>query len=283
MTFGTNLLLFGDSVTPDILARFASLREMGFDGVEVPIFAPGSIDVDRIRAAAEACGLAITTSGALPPGARFYGDDADAIAAAEAYVRDTIRVAYQLGAAVLCGPLYKAVGDVDMSLPLEQQRRDTAAAMRPLAEEAGNNGVVLAFECLNRFETNFLNTAEQGIAFCETVDHPAAGLLLDTFHMHIEEKDSAAALRAARAAGRLAHVHAAENDRGTAGSGQVHWPAVGGVLKDPPYDGWVVLESFNQSNEAIKTAVSCWRPFYASEEAFLRDGLRFVQNLVGAE
>ena len=274
---GVNLLLFGDAPTPAVCRRFGGIRRTGFDGAEVPVFVPEAIDAARARAAAAGAGLALTASGALPPGARFYGRDAKARRAAERYLEGSIRTVAALGATVFCGPLYKAVGDVDASLPLARQRAETARALRPLAALARELGVTLAFEPLNRFETNFLNTAEQGIAFCEAVGSPAAGLLLDTFHMHIEEKDSAAAIRAAARAGRLAHVHAAESDRGVAGSAQVHWPEVFEALRGVRYGGWVVLESFNQRNQAIKTAVSCWRPFFESEEAFLNGGLAFVR------
>ena len=281
MKFGANLLLFADSVTPAVRRRFARIREMGFDGVEVPVFQPAAVEVDAIRRAADRAGLALTVSGALPPGTRFYGRAAGPRRAAERYVRDTVRVAAALGAPVLCGPLYKAVGDVDLSMPLDRQRRETARALAPLAAEAAALGVALAFEPLNRFETNFLNTAEQGVAFCRAVGGRAAGLLLDTFHMHIEEKDTAAAVAAAARAGRLAHVHAAENDRGIAGTGQVRWREWAAALRAARYDGWVVLESFNQANQAIRTAVSCWRPFYPSEDEFLRRGLRFVRGRLG--
>jgi D-psicose/D-tagatose/L-ribulose 3-epimerase len=281
MKLGINLLLFGDAPTPAVLQRFKLLREMGFDGVEVPIFQPDKLDTDRVRRAAERAGLALSTSGALPPGTRFYGPDRAARAAAAAYLKSTIRAAAALGSDVLCGPLYKAVGDTDQSLPLEKQRRETAQALRdsvlPLAEELG---VTLAFEPLNRFETNLMNTVEQGIAFCSATKSPRAGLLLDTFHMHIEEKDSAIAIRAAAKAGVLSHFHAAENDRGIAGSGQVHWEAAFRALRAAKYDGWVLLESFNQQNQAIKTAVSCWRPFFPSEREFLKQGLAFVKRML---
>ncbi|MFW6286467.1 MAG: sugar phosphate isomerase/epimerase family protein [Candidatus Sumerlaeota bacterium] len=281
MRFGVNLLLFSDQVTDEVKARFGRVAEMGFDGVEIPIFEPGKIDVDGIRSAAEDAGLALTASGALPPNTRFYGEDAEARKAAEGYVRASVRVAAELGAPLICGPLYKAVGDCEMDTPLETQRAETAEAMRPLAGEAAEAGVTLALEPLNRFETNFMNTVEQGLDFCEKAGGNGIGLLLDTFHMHIEEKDSAAAIRAASEKNGIAHFHASENDRGIAGSGQVHWDAVADAVKEADYDGWVVLESFNQSNQAIKTAVSCWRPFYPSEEAFLQEGLAFVKKQFG--
>ncbi|NLF40592.1 sugar phosphate isomerase/epimerase [bacterium] len=280
MLFGVNLLLLGDSVDRRVMRWFPRLKEMGFDGVEVPVFNPDAVPADEIRAQAAKAGLLLTASGALPPGTRFYGKAAAPRRAAEKYIRGCIKAVAALGAPVVCGPLYKAVGDVDQSLPLEQQRRETAKALKqlmPLAEEAD---VTLAFEPLNRFETNFMNTVAQGIAFCRATGSRKAGLLLDTFHMHIEEKDSAAAFRAAAAAGVLAHVHLSENDRGIAGTGQVHWREVGAAIKASRYSRWCVLESFNQENQAIKTAVSCWRPFFPSEKRFAAEGLAFVRKLL---
>ena len=278
MTFGVNLLLFSGTVDGEVLDRFGLIKEIGFDGVEIPIFEPGSMEVDAIRRRAEENDLALTACGALPQATRFYGEDPAPREAAASYLKDTVRVVAELGAEIICGPLYKPVGDTDESLPLSRQREETAKRMAPLAAEAEEKGVVLAFEPLNRFETNLVNTAEQGVEFCERVGTGAAKLLLDTFHMHIEEKDSAEALRRAGSAGLLAHFHASENDRGVAGSGQVRWGEVARALAGASYDGWVVLESFSQSNEAIRTAVSCWRPFYPSPEEFMREGLAFVQS-----
>ncbi len=280
MRFGVNLLLYSDTVDASVRGRFEALRAMGFDGVEVPIFEPGRVEVDEIRQAAERAGLALTASGALPPGTNFY-TTAGAARGAEAYLRDSVRAAAELGAPVICGPLFKAVGDFDDSVDLPEQRARTARAAGPLADAAAEAGVTLALEPLNRFETNLFNTVADSVAFCGAVGSSGLGLLLDTFHMHIEEKDSAAAIAAAGTAGVLSHFHASENDRGTAGSGQVHWDAVAPALAASGYDGWVVLESFSQSNQAIRKAVSCWRPFYESPEAFAAQGLAFVRSTFG--
>jgi D-psicose/D-tagatose/L-ribulose 3-epimerase len=280
MKYGVNLMLFGDRVDRAMLDGLPIAKEHGFDGVEVPIFDPEKLPVDELRLAAEKAGLRLTASGALPPGARFYGPDKEARRRAEDYVRGLVRTVAALDARVVCGPLYKPVGDMDDSLPLERQREETARAFTDLAPEAETARVRLAFEPLNRFETNFMNTASQGIDFCEKIGNPAAGLLLDAFHMHIEEKDSGDAVRKAAGAGRLFHFHASENDRGVAGTGQVAWRELGEALRQVKYDDWVVLETFNQANEAIRTAVSCWRPFYPSETIFLREGLAFVKRVI---
>lgn len=279
MKFGVNLLLFSDTIDGKVREQFPRLRELGADGVEVPIFDPGSIAVDEIRSAAEREGLDLTASGALPPGTRFY-EDGSPRCDAEQYMRDTIRTAAALGADVLCGPFYKPVGELDDSVPFDTQRRRTGEALAPLVAEADEAGVTVAIETLNRFETDLLNTVADGIALCGAAGG-GAGLLLDTFHMNIEEKDSAAGITATAKAGRLAHVHASENDRGIAGTGQVRWNEVAEALRGSGYDRWVVLESFDQNNQAIRTAVSCWRPFYSSAEDFVRQGLAFVRERFG--
>ena len=279
MLFGLNLLLFGDTVDREMLRTwFGRVKEIGFDGVEVPIFDAGSLNTDMIRGFAERYELQLTASGAMPKGARFYGNDTSRREVAERYLREGIRAASELGAPVFCGPFYKALGDVGGHVPVEEQRARTADALRPLAEFAWQEGVRLAIEPLNRFETDFLNTALDGIGFVRAIGSPGAGLLLDTFHMHIEEKDSARAIESAGEADALVHFHASENDRGMPGSGQVCWQEVSDALEEADYDHWVVLETFNQENRAIRRAVSCWRPFYESEEAFMRDGLAFVKD-----
>lgn len=278
MKFGVNLLLFGDTIDAAMLDRFAVIRDHGFDGVELPVFNPGAIVPGPILRRARECGLALTISGALPNDAAMYGPDAAAHQRADRYLRDLLDLAQRLESSVICGPLCKPVGCNDQSVRLEEQRRQAAERLAPRAAEAHRAGIVLALEPLNRFETNLINTAAQGCAFCAAAGGGGVGLLLDTFHMHIEEKDTAQAITQTAEAGCLAHFHASENDRGVAGTGQVDWASAASALRHARYDGWVVLESFNQANQAIRTAVSCWRPFYPSEDVFLRDGLRFVKT-----
>lgn len=279
MKYGVNLMLFGDTVDGDVLDEFERIREIGFDGVEVPVFEPESVDVGAIRERAEEIGLSITCSGALPAGASFCGDD-EARQTAETFVRGAVGVAAELGSPVVAGPLYKAVGETG-GASLDEQRAMIPEALRPLCDEAAEAGVRLAFEPLNRFETDLLNTAAQGVEFVEAIGSDGAGLLLDTFHMHIEEKDTSEALRDAAAAGALAHVHSSENDRGIPGTGQVDWEGAAGALWVSDYDGWVVMETFGQGQKAIRRASSLWRPLYPSAEEFMREGLEFVRATFG--
>jgi D-psicose/D-tagatose/L-ribulose 3-epimerase len=151
-----------------------------------------------------------------------------------------------------------------------------AAGLRPVAELAAERGVKLAIEPLNRYETSLINTVEQGLELLDAIDHPACGLLLDTFHMNIEEKDPAAAARSAR--GQIARVHACGTDRGAPGADGFDWPAFLAALGDAGYDGPMTIESFTAANEVIATAASIWRPLAESPDALAADGLRFLRS-----
>ena len=145
-----------------------------------------------------------------------------------------------------------------------------------MSSAASGVGVQLAFEPLNRFETFFLNTAADGVRLAQAVDSSAFGLLLDTFHMHIEEKSTPEAIR--HAAGHIVHFHASENDRGIAGTGQVAWAEVFAALDDAGYAGWVTVESFNAVIAELAGATCVWRPLAESPEMLARESLAYLRQ-----
>lgn len=126
-----------------------------------------------------------------------------------------------------------------------------------LAEYAAKFDVVLCLEPLNRFETSFINLATQAIEVIDRVNHPNCQIMLDTFHMNIEEKSLVNAYRAAGPW--LKHLHACENHRGAPGSGNVQWDDVRQGLKDIGYYGPVVIESFTAKVKSIARAAAIWR------------------------
>jgi D-psicose/D-tagatose/L-ribulose 3-epimerase len=175
--------------------------------------------------------------------------------------------------------MYSAVGKTRLLRPEERAKQFNLAVetLKPVAEYAGERGVRLAIEPLNRFETDFINTAEQGLDLVDRIGAANVGLLLDTFHMNIEEKDIPGAIR--RAGSRLFHFHSCENDRGTPGSGHLEWSVVKQALEDAGYDGPVVIEAFNSDIKEIARAVALWRPLAASPDSLAREGLQFLKRL----
>ena len=128
--------------------------------------------------------------------------------------------------------------------------------------------VKLAVEPLNRFETDLVNTVDQGVSLIEDIGVDNVGLLLDTFHMNIEEKDIPAAI--GRAAGRIVEFHACSNDRGTPGEDHLPWGEIAEALKEARYEGPVVIEAFTPEIREIAKAVSIWRPLARSQDALAR-------------
>ena len=183
---------------------------------------------------------------------------------------------------MLCGPAYTSVGRTWRLAPDERERLldDVAAALAPVAEYAGERGVRIAIEPLNRFETSLINTVAQGLELIERVGSPSVGLAYDTFHANIEEKDLGASLRAT--GDHLAHVQVCGNDRGAPGNDHIDWIAVRDALADVGYSGPICIESFTADNEIIATAASIWRSFEGTQDAIAVDGLRFLRTLFPA-
>jgi D-psicose/D-tagatose/L-ribulose 3-epimerase len=124
-----------------------------------------------------------------------------------------------------------------------------------------------------------VNVVEQGLKLIAEVGEPNLGLHIDTFHMHLEEKDSAAAIR--KAGDRVFHVHACENDRGVPGTGQVNWEGVFQALREINYQGKVSIESFTPKVKSIARAVCIWRTIAPDQDTIARDGLKFILSLPG--
>jgi D-psicose/D-tagatose/L-ribulose 3-epimerase len=137
--------------------------------------------------------------------------------------------------------------------------------------------VTIALEPLNRFETDFMNQSEKAVRLAEDVGSSAVGILLDTFHMAIEEKNQGEAIR--HAGRHLKHFHSCENDRGSPGTGQVDWPEVRDALKAINYDGAVVIEGFNPDVVDLANGARIWRPMAPSPDRLAGDGIKFLKKL----
>ena len=270
---GVNLMAWSDSVGPAELALLPWLAELGYDGAEIPLLDLDRIDPAAVRTALAESGLHATASTAMPPGTTLF--DEDGRAGGITFLRRCIELASGFGAEVLCGPLYAPVGQRDHP-PTPDERARLIEALRELAPVAEASGLALAVEPINRFETSFLTTSANGALLVEEVNSPAVGLLLDTFHLNIEEKDPAAAVRAAGSA--INHIHFSENDRGTIGTGHVPWPAMMAALDEINYNGWIVFETFAGHLPQLAAATAIWRPLFESPERFADESLQAYQS-----
>jgi D-psicose/D-tagatose/L-ribulose 3-epimerase len=277
---GANTWIWVSPLTDERLASLAPLvRGFGFDVIELPIENPGDWDPSRAREVLDKSGLRATTCAVMTPERDLVSSDRGVVESTQQYIRMATDMAAGVAARTLAGPIYSPVGK---TWAMDAGERAAAISrlvenLRPLADYAGQRGVTLALEPLNRFETSFMNTAAQVMEVVDRVDSPALGVLLDTFHMNIEERDPAAAIRACGS--HLAHLHACGCDRGAPGGDQIPWPKIAAALHDVRYEGPIVIESFTIENQAIARAAAIWRKLAPTQDAIATDGLSFLRAL----
>jgi D-psicose/D-tagatose/L-ribulose 3-epimerase len=277
--FGVNTYIWSADFTPAHLDLLPRLKAGGFDGVEIPIFRPAQFEAAAIRRGAEAVGLERTAVASLLPELSLISDDADVRRRTVAHIGDAIKAAAELGSRLFAGPLYSPVGYLPGRRRTDNEWRRAIEGYQKIAETLETYDVSLGIEPLNRFETFFLNTAADGAALCDAVNHPRVGLLFDTFHANIEEKHIGAAIRTA---GRhIKHFHACENDRGTPGNGHIEWNEVFAALRDVEYDQWLTIESFGFALGDLSAAAAIWRDIEpAGSESIAFDGVRFLRSRI---
>ena len=275
MRYGMNLLLWADTLSDEVLPLLEEIKQIGFDAVEVPIF---EADVDKYATwdkHLDDAGLArtgVTVRGEqdnpMSPDAAVRQKGIDANKAA-------LDCAAAAGCETLCGPYHSALGYFSGAGPTQDEWKWAVESMQQVAEHAEQCNVNLGLEYLNRFECYLLNTAEDAARFCADVAHARCKAMYDTFHSHIEEKNTAEAIRALKDA--MIHVHISENDRSTPGSGNIRWNETFDTLKEIGYDNLMVIEAFGLALERLIPATKIWRRMYESERQLAADGLKFMK------
>lgn len=281
---GVSTWIWTSPLSDTELSRIAPLvAGWGFDVIELPIEQPDDWDPGRAAALLQQLGLGATTCAVMTPERDLSASDAAVRRSTGAYLRRCVEIAASVGSRVVAGPMYAPVGQLWRIDTTERSAllARVAEGLRPVADYAQSLGVRLALEPLNRFETSLINTVDQALEVVELVDSPSLGVCLDTFHLNIEEKDPAAA---ARAAGRhVAHVQACGTDRGIPGLDQFGWARFMAALGDVAYTGPVCIESFTADNASLARSASVWRPLAPSADALAVEGLAFLRRVVGVK
>lgn len=278
MRFGLNTFLVSSGFTDADIPLLQAFKSYGADVIELAIVDPVAVSVPLLVDVLADSGLEQPiVCGAFGPGRDLRGSDADQLACVQ-YISELIDLAPQLGSKVICGPMYSETGRAGRHTAeeREQQLAQIASYLKPLCHQAEAAGVVLAMEPLNRFETDCINTLEQAVDLIERVGSPALKIHIDTFHMNIEEDDSAAAIL--KHGQHIGHVHASASHRGLLGQDQVDWDGVLSALQTIGYEGDIVIESFSEDNEVIARAAAIWRPLYDSPQQLSVEGLEFLKN-----
>ena len=278
MKFGVNTFIWTANFDKSNLPLLPRIKAAGFDGVEVPLFRPAEFAAADIRRGLDENGLECTICSVLTGGLNMISGDASVRARTRTHMADCVRSAAEVGAKIIAGPLYSPVGLIPGRRRNADEWKWAVECYQELGPVLAQHDVTIAIEPLNRFETYFLNTAEDAVKLCDEIDHPNVGILFDTFHANIEEKDIGQAYR--KVGKHLKHVHTCENDRGIPGTGHVEWPGVFQALRDLKYDGWLTIESFGFALGELSAAASIWRDIAPTPESIAFEGVKFLKRNV---
>ncbi|MEO5891376.1 MAG: sugar phosphate isomerase/epimerase [Ferruginibacter sp.] len=264
--------------TDSIEILFPKIAEMGYDVVEIAVEDPALIDIKAVKEGLKKYELKAAICGAFGPGRDLTNEDRTVQQNSLDYIASCLEICAELDTDFFGGPMYSAVGKARM-VPPEQRKTEWGLAVKNLGavcEMASALGLKIAIEPLNRFESDLVNTAADALRMVNDINHPAAGIVLDGFHMNIEERDIEKAI--ATAGDKLLHFQVSENYRGTPGTGQTRWDLYKRGLESINYTGIVSIESFTPENKELAGAVCFWHPMAESQDQFASEGLSFLKN-----
>lgn len=276
MKIGINVLLWTAAAAEEHLGLLGDIRTWGYESVELPMFAPDCSPWPLLAGRMDELGLSRTAVTVMPPEANPISDDAAVRRAGIDHLRSCIDACAQMGADVLCGPMYSPCGALVGRGRTEQEWDRAVECLRRAGEHASGAGVTLAVEALNRFETYFINCAADAARLVDEVGLPSVGLLFDTFHANIEEKDPVGAIGVV--GGRIAHFHVSENDRSTPGEGHVPWDRVFPALKATGYDGALTVEAFGRALPEVAAATCIWRRTFPNAQHLATSAVRHIRD-----
>ncbi|MGJ4860637.1 sugar phosphate isomerase/epimerase family protein [Labrys sp. KB_33_2] len=262
---------------------FTRMKELGYDFVELLVPEPGEMDLAAARAALADAGLGVVLAARVNLQRNLSSEDAASHRAGIDYLKYAADCAAELGATVVGGPLTgnplvfagRAPQPVSETERLARRQR-CVVGLREAGDHAARLGVTLAVEPLNRFESDVLCTTQQAMELLHAIDHVAVRLMLDTFHMHMEEASISEAIRLAGSL--LVHFQANENHRGFPGTGATDWVDVCRALHDIDYSGPISLEPFRRNDDRFGVPLAQWRAPHEDESERLAASASFIRS-----
>ena len=191
MQFGANTFIWRSPFsTKTDLDLIDKIKGMGFDIIEIAVESPELIELNTLKSALRQKDIKAVMCGVFGPGRNLSSLEAEERVNAETYLRWMIEAAAELEAGPVTGPMYSAVGKARLEDPNDRKRewKLAVSGLKTMCKYAAERDVRLAFEPLNRFETDIVNVVEQGLQLIADVGEPNLGLHIDTFHMHLENR-----------------------------------------------------------------------------------------------
>jgi len=277
MKFGIHLSTYTKSWAEDVFQYMPLTKELGYDGVEFPLMDPKSFDTTKAKNMLNEYELQCTCGTGLNPNRDISSLNIEAEENGIKHLKKCIDICNQLESDCLGGVLYAPWGQY---MTREEGRANIEKSLENLnkiGEYAKEKGVVLALEMLNRYESYFINTVEDGKQYLKKINHPNIKLHFDTFHANIEERSLKEAIT--NGGKDIYHVHVCENNRGIPGTGNINWTQVRDALVDIKYDRWITAENFVMPNCEVGKDTFIWREIEESGKKVAQESIKFLKDL----
>ena len=276
MKVGMNLLVWTAFVTEEHFPILEKIKKTGYDGVEIPLFDGDAEHYKKIKKELDNLGLGCTAVTVVNADTNPISPDASIRKAGLERIKWALDMTSVMGGDLLAGPYHSALGVFSGQPPTADERKRAIEVLTQAADHAQKVKVKIAIEYLNRFECYFLTNALDAKNLVREINHPYFGTMYDTFHANIEEKNISQAI--ASMEDTYVHVHISENDRGTPGSGHVHWDETFKALRKAKYDGWLTIEAFGRALPDLAAATKIWRDMFPSPEDVYGNGFKFIKE-----
>ena len=279
MKFGVDSYLWSENFSKEDMYIFDIAKKLECEVLDIAVGDLAGFPVTEVKAKRLETDMAIVTTMGLPAKYNLISPELQVRQEGVNMLKELVDLNIQIGSPIMAGVLYAAWGYTTGKPRTAQEWEWSVEGMREVCQYAAQKSdLIIAMEAVNRFETHFINTAEDAVAYCKAVGTPNIKVHLDTFHMIREEKNFAAAIRTC---GKeyLAYVHVCENDRGIPGTGLVPWKELFRTLEEIGYDGYCVIESFDPSFEKTNAQCAIWRTFAKTGEELATQGLKNLKRI----
>jgi D-psicose/D-tagatose/L-ribulose 3-epimerase len=275
--FGGHALVWvGDWSAQSARKAISSAAKNGYDYIELAIFDPWNFNVSLTKDLLQEFGLRAHASLGLSAKTDVTSLDPSIVAKGDELLRKVTDVLHELGGTELCGVIYSSLAKYPGPASKEA-RASSVAAMQRLADYAGDKGINIDLEVVNRYETNIMNTGSEGLQFLDEVNRSNAFLHLYTYHMNIEEDGMQKSV--IQAGDRLGYVHIGESHRGYLGSGNVDFDSFFKALKQINYKGPITFESFSSAvvDPSLSNTLCVWRNLWSDSDDLAKKSIDFMK------
>lgn len=278
MKIGISAFAWTSNFKSSHLKILPAMKELGLNGVEIPMFDPGKLPIDSIREAFVKNQLECTVCAILPEGINPISPERETRQRAIKHLERCIETAAAIGAKLLGGPLFAPIGYLPEHRPTEDEWSWAVEVFQALEDVLRATNMPISIEPVNRSETFFVRTADEAARLCDLIGDPHIGVTIDTFHANIEERSICGAIRSLGP--NLSHIHASENDRGPLGRGHMPFAEIISTLNEMHYEGYVMIEGFGYRAAEKESPGYLWADPNVSPEKLASESFRYLTDLM---